>query len=93
MLDSKKIERFARYLHKSVPKFIHDFTYDLDIQIKKILKKQISCMNLINRDEFDIQTEILFKTQEKLTQLETRLKILESINNTTSNPDSDDTQK
>lgn len=80
MLDPKKIEKFARYLHESVPKVIHNFTCDLDMRIRKILQKQISYMNFINRDEFDMQTQVLFKTQEKLKQLENRLKIIESIN-------------
>lgn len=78
MLDPKKIERFARYIHESIPKIIHDLKSDLDIKIRKILKKQINCMNLINRDEFDIQTQILCETQEQLKQLETRLELLES---------------
>lgn len=78
MLDPKKIERFARYLHESVPKAIHDFKCDLDIKIQKILQKQINCMNLVSREEFDMQTKILFKTQEQLKQLEIRLALLES---------------
>lgn len=80
MFDSKKLEKFARYLHESIPKIIHDLTFNLDVKIKKILKKQISCMNFINKDEFDMQAHILFKTQEKIKKLEKRIEKLESIN-------------
>lgn len=79
MLDPKKIEKFARYLHNSAPKIIHNFTYNFDLKIKKILQKQINRMNFVDRDEFDMQTKILFETQEKLQKLEKRLKNLENL--------------
>lgn len=77
MLDFKKIEKFARNLHESVPKIIQDFTYDLDTKIHKILHNQINRMNFISREEFNLQSQILLKTQEQLKQLEIKLKILE----------------
>lgn len=77
MFNFKKFEEFARNLHESIPKIIQDLTYDLDNKIQKILQNQIHRMHLIEREEFNLQSQILLKTQEKLTQLETKLKILE----------------
>lgn len=74
------IEKFTRYINESIPKIVHDLTYDLDLKIKNALKRQISCLNFVNRDEFDIQMQIVCKTQEKIEDLEKRLKKLESIN-------------
>lgn len=79
MFNSKNVEKFTKYLYEIVPKAIHDFKCDLDIKVRKILQKQINCMNFINRDEFEFQTQILFKTQEKIKQIEERLENLESI--------------
>lgn len=78
MIDTKKIEQFAKYLHESVPKIIHDFACNLDSKIYKILQNQINRMNFVNRDEFDIHAQILFQTQEKIKKLEIKLKTLES---------------
>lgn len=78
MLDPKKIGRFARYLNESIPKAINDLKCDLDQKIKKILRTQINSMNLVDKEEFDLYTDILFKTQEKLQQIELKLKKLES---------------
>lgn len=78
MIDTKKIEQFAKYLHESIPKIIYDFACNLDSKIYKILQNQINRMNFVNREEFDTHSQILFQTQEKIEKLEIKLKILES---------------
>lgn len=77
MLNFKKIEEFARSLHESTPKIIKDFTYNLDNKIHKILNNQIKRMHFVNREEFNLQSQILLKTQEKIEKLEKKIKILE----------------
>lgn len=77
MFNFKKIEKFTRNLHESIPKIIQDLTYDLDNKIHKILHNQINRMNLINREEFNLQSKILLDTKNKLKQLEKKLEILE----------------
>lgn len=81
MLDSKKLERFARYLNKTLPETICHLTDDLDSKIKKILITQLSCIDFITKDEFNIQNQNISDIQEKLKKIEKRLKILESIAN------------
>lgn len=77
MLDFKKIEKFARNLHESIPKIIQDLTYNLDKKINKILHKKINHMNFVNREEFILQSKILLNTQEKIKKLEKKLELLE----------------
>lgn len=50
-----------------------EWKHNLDALIKGALTK----MELVSREEFDIQTEVLRKTREKLQTLEKRLAELE----------------
>lgn len=79
MFNTQTIEKITQYIHEFIPQFIQDFTCNLDSKIRQILQNQLNRMNFINRDEFDIHSQILFETQEKLKKLETKIKILESI--------------
>ncbi len=51
---------------------------DLEQNIKAGLTGWLSKLDLVTREEFDVQTQVLARTREKLTQLEARLKELES---------------
>ncbi|MBN8766242.1 MAG: phosphoheptose isomerase [Thiobacillus sp. SCN 64-317] len=50
-----------------------DFEQNLKAGVTSMLGK----LDMVNREEFDVQTEVLTRTQEKLAQLETRLAALE----------------
>lgn len=43
-------------------------------------------MDLVNREEFDVQTQVLLRTREKLTALEQRLNALEAAANPVTTP-------
>jgi ubiquinone biosynthesis accessory factor UbiK len=51
---------------------------DLEQNIKAGLTSWLSKLDLVTREEFDVQTEVLARTREKLVQLEARLKELEA---------------
>ncbi|WP_413530359.1 ubiquinone biosynthesis accessory factor UbiK [Rahnella inusitata] len=78
MIDPKKIEQIARQVHESMPKGIREFGEDAEKKIRQVLQAQFSRMDLVNREEFDVQTQVLLRTREKLTALEQRLAALES---------------
>ncbi|CAK8742526.1 Ubiquinone biosynthesis accessory factor UbiK [Sodalis praecaptivus] len=44
-----------------------------------MLQNQFSRMDLVSREEFDVQTQVLLRTREKLSQLELRLNALETM--------------
>jgi BMFP domain-containing protein YqiC len=50
---------------------------DLDKNIHALIKGALTKMELISREEFDVQTEVLRNTREKLSILETKLAELE----------------
>ncbi|WP_437609316.1 ubiquinone biosynthesis accessory factor UbiK [Erwinia sp. V71] len=78
MIDTKKIEQLARQVHESLPKGIRDLGEDVEKKIRQTLQAQLTRMDLVNREEFDVQTQVLLRTREKLAALEQRLAALES---------------
>ncbi|CAM3945586.1 ubiquinone biosynthesis accessory factor UbiK [Rahnella bruchi] len=78
MIDPKKIEQIARQVHESMPKGIREFGEDAEKKIRQVLQAQFSRMDLVNREEFDVQTQVLLRTREKLAVLEQRLAALEA---------------
>ena len=50
---------------------------DVEKNVKAMLGSAFNRMDLITREEFDIQQQVLLKTREQLTALEARLQALE----------------
>ncbi|WP_239325969.1 accessory factor UbiK family protein [Snodgrassella gandavensis] len=52
---------------------------DMEKNVKSMLGSAFNRMDLITREEFDIQQQVLLKTREKLAELETRVIALEAL--------------
>lgn len=52
---------------------------DAEKNIHALLKSMFTKMELVTREEFDVQAEVLRNTREKLNQLEAKLAELESL--------------
>jgi ubiquinone biosynthesis accessory factor UbiK len=52
---------------------------DAEKNIHALLKGVFTKMELVSREEFDVQAEVLRNTREKLNQLEVKLAELESL--------------
>jgi BMFP domain-containing protein YqiC len=75
MLSSEKLNEISskiKELAQSTP------LADLDKNIHALIKGALTKMELISREEFDVQTEVLRNTREKLSLLEAKLAELES---------------
>ena len=53
---------------------------DMQKNLKAALTQAFTRMDLVTREEFDIQSQVLARTREKLTQLEARVADLERNN-------------
>lgn len=80
MIDPKKIEQIARQVHESMPKGIREFGDDVEKKIRQVLQSQLTRLDFVSREEFDVQTQVLLRTREKLAALEQRISALESRN-------------
>ena len=78
MIDPKKIEQIARQVHESMQKGLRDLGEDVEKKIRQVLQSQLTRLDLVSREEFDVQTQVLLRTREKLALLEQRISDLES---------------
>ncbi|WP_192458908.1 ubiquinone biosynthesis accessory factor UbiK [Musicola keenii] len=78
MIDPKKIEQIARQMQEAMPKGIREFGEDVEKKIRQILQSQLTKLDLVGREEFDVQTQVLLRTREKLALLEQRMATLEA---------------
>ena len=69
MIDPKKIEQLARQVHDAMPRGLREFGDDVEKKIRQVLQAQLTRMDLVNREEFDVQTQVLLRTREKLAVL------------------------
>ena len=77
-LDSTSLDDLARRLADAVPESVRSFGRDLEGNFKAVMQAQLSKLDLVSRDEFDVQAALLARTQAMLTALEARLKELET---------------
>lgn len=78
MIDPKKIEQIARQVHESMPKGIRDLGDDVEKKVRQVIQSQLTRLDMVSREEFDVQTQVLLRTREKLALLEQRLSELEN---------------
>lgn len=50
---------------------------DMQKNLRALLQAQFAKLDLVTREEFDVQREVLLRSREKITQLEARLAALE----------------
>ncbi len=75
-MQQHKINQIADKIESLLPPGIRQVKDDFDEKLKTLLQQQLTRMNFVSREEFDIQTKVLARTREKLEQLEKRLKEL-----------------
>jgi BMFP domain-containing protein YqiC len=76
--DPRLIDDLARRLAGSVPESVLALRRDLEQNFKGVLQSQLAQLDLVTREEFDVQATVLKRTREKLATLEQRLAELES---------------
>lgn len=76
-LNSNSLDELARRLADSVPESVRAFGRDLEGNFKAVLQAQLSKLDLVSRQEFDVQSALLARTQATLAALEARVKELE----------------
>lgn len=77
MIDPNVLDQLTKRLSDSIPDSIKLLQGDLEKNFKATIQAIFNDMNLVSRDEFDIQAALLARTVEKLKQLEERVNELE----------------
>jgi len=66
----------ARRLFESVPPALRSVQQDLESNFRAVLRSSLSKLDLVTREEFEVQMKVLERTRERLAALEERLKAL-----------------
>ncbi|MGP7735005.1 ubiquinone biosynthesis accessory factor UbiK [Oceanimonas smirnovii] len=77
MLDPKKLEEIAKQIQSNMPAGLKNMGEEAEKRIRTVLQSQLGKLDVVTREEFDVQTKVLLRTREKLNELETRLALLE----------------
>lgn len=71
------LDDLARQLAQSLPQNLRALGGDLERNFKALLQSGLERMDLVTREEFDVQSAVLERTREKLEGIESRLAELE----------------
>ncbi|CAA0300602.1 conserved hypothetical protein [Alteromonas alvinellae] len=78
MLDPKKLEDLAKQIADAVPPGVKNMAEEAEGRVKTVLQSQLSKLDLVTREEFDIQSQVLIRTRENLDAMESRIAELEA---------------
>lgn len=76
-MDTRPFEDLARKLAETVPPGVRALQADMEKNFRALLEASFSKMNLVTREEFEIQQRVLERTREKLAELEARIQALQ----------------
>jgi ubiquinone biosynthesis accessory factor UbiK len=79
MFEPQQLNDLAKRIAEAVPQDLVSIKGDLENNVKAILQASLGRMNLVTREEFEIQRKVLLKTREQLEVLETRIQTLEAL--------------
>lgn len=81
MFDPKLLDDIAQKLAGSVPSGVQELQQDLEKNFRATLQSMLGKMDLVTREEFEVQTQVLARTRSKLEALEARVASLEAKTN------------
>jgi len=82
-MSKTPIEELAKKLADAVPDSVRTLRSDLEDSFESVLRTGISKLDLVTREEFEVQEAVLHRTREKLEALEERLTEIEKADQPT----------
>ena len=78
MIDPKTLDAFVKKIAEGLPAGFGHVHEDFRNNLHAAVSAALSRMELVSREEFDVQSAVLARTREKLTALEAKVSELES---------------
>ncbi len=76
-MSKESIEELAKKLADAVPEGLKSMREDLEQNFRAVLQSGLSKLDLVTREEFEVQEAVLAKTREKLDALEEKIQAME----------------
>ncbi|MGM0526771.1 MAG: ubiquinone biosynthesis accessory factor UbiK [Pseudomonadota bacterium] len=73
MMDNKTIENIAKQISDSMPAGVKEVADNVEQRVKQTLQTQLSKLDLVTREEMDVQQQMLLRLRERVAQLEQQL--------------------
>jgi len=77
-MANESIDDLARRLAESVPQGLRSMKDDLEKNFQSVLRAGLGKLDLVTREEFEVQEAVLARTRQKLDALEERLISIET---------------
>ena len=78
MVDTRTIDDLARRLAGSLPDGLKSIRDELEQNFRPVLQSALGRLDLVTREEFDVQTEVLATARLKLDELAGKIAELQS---------------
>jgi BMFP domain-containing protein YqiC len=76
-MNNESIDNIASRLAEAVPQGLKSVREDLEQNFRGVLRASLSKLDLVTREEFEVQEAVLAKTRAKLEALEAKVRELE----------------
>jgi len=86
MIDLAQLDDLARRLSNLVPPGLREGREELQQNFKSVLQAGLGKLDLVTREEFDVQRAVLARTRDKLEALERQLAELVAAGNASKPP-------
>ena len=70
---NETLEQLSKRISDLLPADVKPIKQDIENNIHGLLQTSLKKMNVVTREEFDVQSAVLQRTREKLEQLEKQL--------------------
>ncbi|MGH8194487.1 MAG: accessory factor UbiK family protein [Woeseiaceae bacterium] len=77
-MKNESIDRLARKLADAVPGSLRSVQQELEENFRAVLRSGLAKLDLVTREEFEVQQAVLARTRQQHDALEQRLKALEA---------------
>ncbi len=76
-MNNESVDNIASKLAEAVPEGLRAVRDDLEQNFRGVLRASLGKLDLVTREEFEVQEAVLARTRQKLEALEAKLRELE----------------
>ncbi len=76
-MNNESVDNIARRLAEALPEGVRSMREDLEQNFRSVLRSSLNRLDLVTREEFEVQEAVLARTRAKLEALEARVKEIE----------------
>lgn len=78
-MDPKYIDELTRRIQEAMPDGFNVLQQDFEKNMRAVMQSVFAKMDLVTREQFDVQTGVLEHTREKVESLERQVAMLEAL--------------